>query len=308
MLTIYRKSFRSQTLAVLDELQEGVWINAVDPTAEEMQFLEQKAGVPRDFIEASLDTDERPRHENEDGIQLFILRVPIPKESDFRMYPLGIIMTENAVVTICLKENDILGDFIQERMKKFFTTKKYRFFLQIIKNSNWYYDFYVQEMRKDLKKIEHKLMQSQSNRLIVALLGIEENFLYFHTAVLGNEKMFEKILQLKYLEIYDDDRELLEDLIIENKEIVESLSIYNNLVSNTMDAYMSIISNNLNVTMKFLASVTIILSIPTIIASFLGMNVTLPGGSHPLAFYYALGIAGLLMAATALLFARKNYF
>jgi len=198
--------------------------------------------------------------------------------------PLGIIITENQIVTVSLNENYVINDFIERKNKTFYTYKKTRFLLQILYKTSKLYLQYLRHIDKTSDKIECKLHKSLKNQELIQLLELEKSLVYFSTSLKSNEIVLEKIQRFNPVKLYPEDTELLEDVIIENKQAIEMANIYSNILTGTMDAYASVISNNLNIVMKFLTSVTIIMALPTMVASFFGMNVDNPLENVPHAF------------------------
>ena len=310
MITVYKKTAQAQSLATLDQFESGTWINVIDPQAEEIDSLAHQLKLYFFTLKAALEVDEKPRVEKDPLGNIFILiRVPA-RELDGRIQvlPLTIIVTPSSIVTIAPQETKILGDFLTGEGRDFYTTKKTRFVIQILHRTNFYFQKLLNQIERDIDVNEKLLLKSFRNAEIVALLAIQKSLVYFNTAVVGNGKVLERILKGTSLKLYTEDSEFLEDMIIENKESIEMVNIYSDILANTMDAYASIISNNLNIVMKFLTSVTIILALPTIVASVYGMNVSLPFQAHPLAFWYTLVMSLFLISAATLIFVKKNYF
>jgi magnesium transporter len=217
-------------------------------------------------------------------------------------------MYEGYIITVCLKENQITRDFVEKKVKGFYTFKKTRFFLQILYKNSIKYLFYLKQIDKLSHLIENKLHKSTKNKELIQLLELEKSLVYFSTSLKANESVLEKMLRTDMIKKYPDDAELLEDTIIENKQAIEMARIYSDILSGTMDAFASVISNNLNIVMKFLASVTIVMAIPTMIASYFGMNVQVPMANSPFAFPVIITISVTLCAAAALFMARKKMF
>src|SRR3989344_5867511 len=283
MITVYKKTATNQALLTLDQFGSGTWINVIAPTTEEIDSLSHQLNIDFLTLKASLEPDEKPRVEKDDYGNIFILiRIPAIDAADkVSVLPLTIIITPQSILTLSLQENKIIADFLKDDRRDFYTTKKTRFVLQILNKTNAYFQKILNQIEHDIDKIEQILLKSFKNEEIVTMLTIEKSLVYFNTAVVANGKVLERILKGKAIRLYEEDSDLLEDIIIENKESIEMVNIYSNILSNTMDAYASIISNNLNIVMKFLTSFTIILAIPTVIASLYGMNVRLPFQDSP---------------------------
>lgn len=312
MLNIYLTSADGQ-FQTINEVKKGCWINLVRPTQEEIEQVVSQTGIPYDFIRDPLDDDERSRIEKEDQFVLTIVDIPVSvaDEKDSALYdtiPLGMIVADNCFVTVCLEENPIISQFVQNRMKGFFTYKKTRFMLQILYVMALYYLRYLRQINRRTNEIERELHESMKNKELYSLLSIEKTLVYFLTSLKSNNIVLEKILKTNYLKMYEDDTDLLEDVITEIKQAVEMAEIYSNILSGQMDAFASITSNNVNVVMKFLTAITIVISLPTMIASFYGMNVDIPGQNIPHAFLVPLLLSIFIAVVTVVLFWRKKYF
>lgn len=307
MILQFRKIQASQNLIEVRELRHGDWVNTIEPTDREISKLIREYKVPAEFVHASLDLKERSRIDILGKWKLFIIRIPIKQNGQFIIIPLGVIINEYNIFTICAKPNEVINRFLTDKMPGFYTSKRTRFVLFVIKNANKYFDQYVEELHEINSRTEHKLLRSERNAEVISFLEIQKTITYFHAALINNGVLFEKIFTNKKIEFFSADKEILEDMIVENKELLETVSIFMNNIGNTMDAYASIISNNLNITMKFLTSLTILLSLPTIITSFYGMNIALPFQGHPLAFLIIIVICFVLIIAGLYFFIRNNW-
>ena len=259
----------------------GGWIALTNPTAGEILTISARYEIDIDDLKAPLDEEERSRVEVEDAYTLILVDIPIIEERNekdwYGTIPMGIIMKDEIMITVCLVETPILTAFMEGRVRNFNTHWKTRFILQILyKNASWYLH-YLRIIDKKSEEVEMRLNRSSKNEELIEVLELEKSLVYFTTSLRSNEVVLEKLLRTERIKKYPEDEDLLEDVIIENKQAIEMANIYSGILSGTRDAFASIISNNLNVVMKFLASVTIVMSIPTMIASFYGMNVNLAG-------------------------------
>lgn len=294
MMQIFRTI--DDKLTPMTEIIDGCWINLVNPTEEEMHRVAQVLNIDLDYIKAALDEEERSRIEADNGNTLIVVDIPMVLRDGeapglYKTIPLAIVLGGGSIITVCLKESQIIRDFIDNRVKLFYTFKKTRFILQILLKISTYYLQYLKIIEKTSYRIEDELHKSMRNKELIQLLELEKSLVYFSTSLKSNEIVMEKMLRMDYVKKYPEDTELLEDVIIENKQAIEMANIYSNILSGTMDAFASVISNNLNIVMKFLASITIIMAIPTMIASFFGMNVRVPFQQNPLAFALIVVIA-----------------
>jgi len=299
-------------LTQMDEPVAGCWIRVQDPNQREMLEITE-LGIPQDFITPALDIDERARTEREDnGCILIVLRVPSfqGKKVDvpYTTLPIAIILTEKYIVTISKYDSDILDEFSTGRIKGFSTSKRNRFVLRLLFNAANKYLMHLREINKTVDALEDQLQLSMRNKEVLELLKYQKSLVYFTTALKTNEFVLERLQRTQLFKMYPDDEDLLEDVITENQQAIEMVNISSSILSSMMDAFASIISNNLNVVMKFLASITIVLSIPTIVTSFFGMNVALPFQDHPMAPIFIIGIFALISAGVIWVFMRKDWF
>lgn len=317
MIQIYKSiDENNSNLKLLDNIESDCWINIIAPSDEELLLVSKKTNVPIELLRAPLDDEETSRIDIEDNIIMVIVDIPFTEMEDnsltYDTYPLAIIHTENQIITVCLKNSKILVDFINNKIKSFFTYKKSRFILQILNRVSTYYLIYLRQIDKKSLMIEKRLHKSMKNRELIQLHSLEKSLVYFSTSLKSNEITLEKMLKLSIMQKYEDDKDILEDVIIENKQAIEMTEIYSNILASTMDFFASVISNNLNIVMKVLASITILMSIPTIIGGIFGMNIPLPFtsdfASNPVPFFSVIGITvGIALVATFILF-KKDMF
>lgn len=301
------------SLQRINEITEGCWIAMTAPSATELKKIAEDTGIEIDHLRAPLDEEERARIEVEDNYTLILVDIPaVEKRYDKDRYitiPLGIIVAEKYIITVCLEETPVLKCFMDGRVRDFYTYKKTRFILQILYRNASTFLQNLRSIDRKSEEVERQLHISTQNRELIELLELEKSLVYFTTSLRSNEVVFEKMLKLDSIKHYPEDQDLLEDLIIENKQAIEMANIYSGILSGTMDAFASIISNNQNIVMKFLAAITIVLSIPTMIASFYGMNFDfIPGARSPLGFYLTVGAALLLTFVIVLVFKKKKLF
>lgn len=297
----------------IEEITEGCWIALTDPSATELLEIAEKCHIDIGDLRAPLDEEERSRIEVEDTYTLILVDIATVEQRNekdrFVTIPLGILISEKVLITTCLEETPILKSFIDGRVRGFFTYKKTRFILQILYRNASVYLQYLRIIDRKSEEIEEKLHISTKNRELIELYELEKSLVYFTTSLRANEVVLEKLLKNESIKKYPEDTELLEDVIIENKQAIEMSSIYNSTLRGTIEAFASIISNNLNIVMKFLTTITIVLSIPTMIFSLYGMNfVNLPLGSSPIGFYVITLGTLLLTGIIAFFFAKKDLF
>lgn len=296
-----------------DEVQNGVWMALTAPTATEILEVSKAYGIDPDHLRAPLDEEERSRIEVEDTYTLILVDIPAIEERNGKDWyvtiPLGIIMTEQMMITICLEETPIITAFMDGRVREFYTYMKTRFILQILYRNASLYLQYLRVIDKKTDVVERKLHKAQKNQELLELLELEKSLLYFSTSLRSNEVVLEKLMKSDRIRKYTEDEELLEDVIIENKQAIEMANIYSGNLNVTTEAVASIISNNLNIVMKLLTTITLVMSIPTMIASFYGMNVMgIPFAMHSQGFWIVLGFTALLSLALTVIFSKKDLF
>jgi len=309
MLTIYKTT--EQGLEQLKTMANGTWVKAVDPTPEEIQQLVDW-GIDADYINYSLDLDEMPRIERDDEYTFILIRIPHRQpESDipYITIPLGIMIRGNTIVTICRYDKEMFKVLANGKYRLLKTGKRYRFALYIFLETATRYLTHLREINRMTESIEDQLQKSTRNREVLELLKYQKSLTYFATALRSNEVMMERVQRTQIFNYYEDDQDLLEDVLTENQQAIQMTSINTEILSSMMDAFASIISNNLNGVMKALAALTIIVSLPGTVASFFGMNVMLPlSNGNPWAFIVVFGIALAMTAVATYIFYKRDWF
>jgi magnesium transporter len=308
MLTIYKTT--EQRLETIETIANGAWVNVVDPTPEEMEKL-VNWGMDMDYINYSLDQDEMPRMERDEEYTFILLRIPIYQtESDvpYTTVPLGIMILGNRIITVCRYSSDILKTLTNGKHRLMKTGKRYRLALYIFLETSARYLTLLREINRATELVEDRLEKSTQNREVLELLKYQKSLTYFATALRSNEVMMERVQRTQLFNYYEEDQDLLEDVLTENQQAIQMTSIATEILSGMMDAFASIISNNLNVVMKALAALTIVLNLPAIVAAFYGMNVALPGEGQPYAFLIVIGISLGVTAIATYVFYKRNWF
>ena len=299
-------------LREVDAVTPGAWVDLCAPTEEELAHIGATLSIDTDLLRAALDEEERSRIDFEDGHMLIIVDTPTVEMQSGRGYtyttiPFGIILTENNIVTVCLKESALARAFSETPVRNFSTKKQRRMTLQLLYRNATLFLYYLREVDKASSRVENELHISMKNKELIQMLGLEKSLVYFSTSLKGNELVLERLARMEFVSRYPEDAELLEDVTIENKPAIETSNIYRDILSGTMDAFASVISNNLNIVMKVLASVTIILTIPSIIFGLWGTNVPVPLENSPLGFLVVILIAVGLTAVSVLLMIKKGW-
>ncbi|MBP7240142.1 MAG: magnesium transporter CorA family protein [Saprospiraceae bacterium] len=304
-------------LIELDKPVLSCWINVTPPFEDnELEVLADELSIPIDFLTDSLDIDERSRYEREDDVRLVLVNTPMLNEIDTEneaMYitaPIGIILTQDHVLTIGPHENPIIQRFIDGRVKGFDPANEQMFVLQIFEQNVLRFMDSLKKLNLKRNVIEKELYDSSRNSELKQLLRIEKSLVYFVNALGSNELLKIKIKRTDFLRLGENEEEadFFEDVIIDNGQALSMANIYANILSGTMEAYTSIVSNNLNTFIQRLTVITIILMVPTLVSSFFGMNVKIPFESIPGAFYIVLLISGLASLLLVWFFRRKNIF
>lgn len=295
-------------VAQIEAFEPGCWINCIDPEEEELDSLISDFNIEPDFLRASLDEEESSHIDMEDGNTLIIIDIPVVEKKEknlsYSTMPLGIMLTENSVITVCLRDNPILSELAEGVIRGIQTKLKTQFVLHLMLRVATKYLQYLKQIDKISDFVEKELRKSMKNKELIQLLDIEKSLVYFSSSLKSNEVTLEKIMRGRYIKLYEDDQDLLEDVLIEIKQAIEMSGIYLNILSGTMDAFASVISNNLNIVMKVLASITLIISIPTVISGLYGMNVA----NLPLSnlWWFPFALSGVLMLVAAYILKKKD--
>jgi magnesium transporter len=299
----------------LPEWKPGCWIQAECPTSEETEFLTGRFQVPLSFIHDISDSDERPRTEMDDEWQLIILRIPHltdDRNLPFITIPLGIIACGDILLTVSFFQTPLLADFVAHKLRKNIAIRHFfEFFLRFQVSASVWYLKYLKQINHQIRIAEHELEKSIKNEELQNLLRIEKSLVFFVTSLKGNQVLLAKVKLSRLGKGFQDDdeiQELIEDAATETQQAIDMANIHSDILSGMMDAFASVISNNLNAVMKRLTSISILLMIPTLIASLFGMNIPNHLESHPLAFFSVCLGSVLLAVVVLLVFKRREWF
>jgi len=296
-------------LSQLNEWQPNCWIQVTCPTEEDQQMLEEKFQIPDYFLSDISDTDERARYEYDDGWMLIILRIPYVKEvrsrTPYTTVPLGIIHKRDVTITVCYYETNMMIDFVsyQQKRGEGFTDYVDMIFRLFLSSAVWYLKR-LKQISMLIDKAKRNLDREVNNESLIGLSRLQDSLTYFNTSIRGNEVLLSK-LKFK-LQIDELDADLIEDVNIEMTQARETTSIYSNILESTMDTYQSIINNNMNTIMRTLTSVTIILMLPTLVASFFGMNLVNGMEDSPVGFVIAIVLSVVISVISLLIFRHKR--
>lgn len=277
MLKIFKTNTQDKTVKKAKKITMDCWMELTTPTNDEIDKVVAKTQVDKDLITKMLDVEELPRIERSGNATLIVVDTPyLDEDHQYITIPLGIIITDNNyVITVSPKRTTILNAFKQDKVKDFRTAKKTRFLIQILLHTAAAYLRVLKQVSRDIDKKEEELKKSTRNKDLVDMLELEKTLVYFMTSLKSNDVVLGKLSKGNVVPLYENDAELLEDAIIEYKQAMEMTTIYKGILLSIKDTYSTVVSNNLNIAMKFLAAATIVLSIPTMISSFLGMNIDL---------------------------------
>lgn len=308
---------KNGVLEALEEPQPSCWVNISPPfDQEELTRIAKQFDIPLDFLTDSLDIDERSRYEIEDEVRLIVVNTPLlnevnpENEAFYITVPIGIILTIDHMITISAYENPILQMFIDGKVKNFKPSDESHFVLKILEQNVFRFLNCLKKLNLKRNLIEKELYDSSKNKELRQLLSIEKSLVYFVNSLSANELLKMKMKRTDFLSIrMDEDKtDLFEDIIIDNSQALEMSNVYTNILNGTMEAYASIISNNLNQVIQRLTLITIILMLPTLIASLYGMNVPLPFKDSEYAFPFIIVFSIVISLLLALWFRRKRLF
>lgn len=314
MFRMYNTDLITNKTEEVTEYKRGNWINMIAPSDEEIQTVCENLKIQEDFIRYALDPEERARidYEEDDGTTLILADVPIIEsdedQKEYSTIPVGfIIVRDEYFITVSLMENEVIRRMNPMINRAVATYKKSRLVLQCLYVNSEIYLNLLKTINRETEIAEKELRQTRKNKSLLRLLSLEKSLVYFTTSLKANEVVMERMNRGKVIKLYEEDEDLLEDVLIENKQAMEMSKIYSDILSGVMDAYSSIISNNLNGVMKILTAITIIISVPTMISSFWGMNVRVPMQDNPWGFAIILIASILIGVIVTIVLKKKNY-
>ena len=311
------KIFKTAESGVLqiEKFEPGCWVAMTNPTAEELHEVATRYDIDATDMRAPLDEEERSRIDVEDNYTLILVDIPTIEERNekdwYGTIPLSIVLCNDTIITVCLEDTPVLTAFMDGRVRNFYTHMKTRFIFQILYRNATLYLNYLRIIDRRSDSIEQKLHEATRNKELIELLELEKSLVFFTTSLKANEIVLEKLLKFSAIKKYPEDEDLIEDVIVENKQAIEMANIYSGILNGTMDTFASVISNNQNSVMKFLTTITIVLSIPTMIASFYGMNVksfSMPFADSEWGFPIVIGISLIISLIIVFIFRKKDLF
>lgn len=298
MLAIYETVNRRLTRA--DEIEEGTWICLTAPSQEEIREVAATLDIEPADVQAALDPEESARIALEDGYTVILVDIPVKPagqgEGIYTTVPLGILLTQDLIITVCSVETAVLGDFAACRVRGFSTRKKMRFVYQILYRAATLYQQELRLIDRRRQSIEKNLTGTLRDSDLMELHGLESSLVYFATSLRANLTVLDRLTRYKRLEQYPDDRELLDDVIVEIRQAIEMTGIYRDDIKGTRELFSSILDNRLNNAMKYLTSITLIMAVPTVISGLYGMNVNLDGMPFANSFWGFTIVCGIIVA------------
>lgn len=296
----------------VSSLEECEIVRAVAPTAQEVELLSEKLNIPEDFLVAALDRDERPRIEVEETCRLLIIRIPhhnAKSDTPYTTLSLAFILTPSHIVTVCSEESMMWGDLLgNPRLRLPSPKERVAFISALFLHVARQYLISIRQIKEEADAAEQAIHGSMKNEMLIRMLNLEKCLVFFTTSLRANEPMWDRFRKIHGRELTEDEKDLVDDVKIEFRQAQELADIYSNILSGMMDAFASIIANNMNVVMKLLTLITIILMLPTLIASIYGMNVELPWQHSPQAFLIPLGLSAVISGIGIVVFFKKKWF
>lgn len=309
------KYFRTDNQILHEEnrMEDGVWVQMIHPSVEECKEIADMLNIDIEDIKAALDEEESSRIELQDGYTLILVDIPTTEirheKQTYTTIPLGIILTQDVIVTICTEDTQVLKNFVNNRVKEFSTKKKLRFVYQILFRTATTYQGNLRIIDKKRTEIEGRVGKNTEDSDLIDLHELESTLVYFATSLRANGVVLDRLTRYKRLEQYPEDKELLGDVIVENRQAIEMTSIYRDIINGTRELMSSVIDNRLNNVMKYLTSITIVMAIPTVISGIYGMNVDekwMPFADTPHGFLIICVITLLICMITMLFLRRKK--
>lgn len=298
----YFKTMEDGKIDQLESYTDGCWVDLINPTDDEIDDVCALTDVPEEMLKAALDEEETARFERDDGIFLCLLDTPIITDVDdgdvYETIPMAIIDNSRCVITVSMRGNSVLGDFISNRVA-IDTSMPVSFLLTFMMGNAKKFLSNLRQLDKKSQRVQAELHRSMKNQELIQMLGIENSLVYFSTSLTANLGVYNRLGRLPQITENETYQDLFDDVVIETRQAMEMCTIYRDILSGTMDAFASIISNNVNVVMKLLTVITIIISVPTLIASLWGMNVPVPFANLSWGFWLLIVICIVVTAISS---------
>ncbi len=309
MIKFFKTDAEKKRMMRLTGFEAGCWIDLINPTDDEVEDVVLYTGIAEEMLKAALDEEESARAEQDDENFLCLLDTPTITDSDegdsYETIPMALIYNDKCVVTVSLHGNPVLGDFISNRVQVD-TAKPVHFILQFMMGNAKKFLFNLRQIDKKSLRVQAELHRSMKNKELIQLLELENSLVYFSTSLSSNIRVYNKMEKLPVVARNEDYKDLFDDVVIETRQAMEMCNIYRDILSGTMDAYASVINNNVNLVMKLLTVITIIITIPTLIASWWGMNVDVPFEGIRGGFWIVLAISVAITAVVSFFLIRST--
>ena len=305
----YFKSDEQKKIQPLEQFEEKCWIDLINPTDDEIEDVALVSGIPEETLKAALDEEETARIERDDGYFMCLIDTPTITDTDegdtYETIPMALIQTDKCIATVSLRGNPVLGDFISGRASVD-TGNPIFFMLTFMLGNAKRFLSNLRQIDKKSLRVQAELHRSMKNKELIQMLALENSLVYFSTSLSSNTRVYKKMEKLPEIVENEDCQDLYDDVLVETSQAVEMCNIYRDILSGTMDAYASVISNNLNVVMKLLAVITLIISVPTLIASLWGMNVGVPFQGQLWGFWVIIGICVVTTVVASVIIIRMS--
>lgn len=313
MIKILKDTEKGKTIVELEKIEKGCWIDLEKPTEEEINLVVKATGVDKNLLKYALDEEETSHIDTKEDQILLSVNMPITemnrKGKLYTTIPIGILVVrDDYVITISLGSFNLLDMLNKEKsiVGEIATCKKSRLAFQLLYITAVEFLRYLTYISKDMELFEDNLTKSMSNKELLKLINYQKSMIFFNTALKTNQSVMERLRRGKLIKLYEEDEDILEDAVVENRQAMEMATTYGDILNGMTDVFGTVVSNNLNNVMKFLTSITLIISIPTLIASILGMNVEFPFNTGEIGFYSVMGITTIVTIIVAILLNRKD--
>lgn len=301
-------------IAELDQFEPDVWVNLISPNMEELTEISERYDIDLADVRAALDEEESSRVQLEDGYTLILVDIPLEEirnaQKAYTTIPLGILLVKDAIITVCGEDTVVLNYFYKNRMRGFSTKKRIRFVYQILLRATNLYQSLLRVIDKKRSEIEKRIgTETTEDKDLITLHELETNLVYFATSLSANKVVLERLTRYERIKTYPEDKDLLDDVIVENRQAIEMTNIYKDIIHGTRDLVSTIINNRLNDVMKFLTSITLVMAIPTIISGIYGMNVSgkwMPLSDTPYGFYIICAITVVVCLVALVMLKRRK--
>lgn len=301
-------------IAELDQFEPDVWVNLISPNMEELTEVSERYDIDLADVRAALDEEESSRVQLEDGYTLILVDIPLEEirnaQKAYTTIPLGILLVKDAIITVCGEDTVVLNYFYKNRMRGFSTKKRIRFVYQILLRATNLYQSLLRVIDKKRSEIEKRIgTETTEDKDLITLHELETNLVYFATSLSANKVVLERLTRYERIKTYPEDKDLLDDVIVENRQAIEMTNIYKDIIHGTRDLVSTIINNRLNDVMKFLTSITLVMAIPTIISGIYGMNVSgkwMPLSDTPYGFYIICAITVVVCLVALVILKRRK--